>query len=613
MFKNRRINNLAIDNIKINSLAQIANTKNPNVAINISAAKIFHALFAFHYKFDINNPQWISRDRFILSCPDVNTTYYTILYLMNLITKEEIESINKPSCKYHNYLKRNNKLGIDFSSGKHGCGIAEAVGIAVAEAFLSSNFSEINHFTYVFASSKDLETSIATEALQYAGSIKLNKLIVLYDSNTLLNNFNSKKNSNDIRKTYESYGFNYIILKDANYKSIANAISKAKKAKKPTLIEIKGSIVELAVNNFNNYYNNKYYLTVDEIEEFKETTNFKRGDFFEKYQEVVDEYKKVINYNNDLFNKWTASDKLIEFLGEDLKENVNDNFISNLGDIYSNMVVILNNIFDKYKNAFLLSSSLDPITRIKSTNGVFDFNNKDGRSLLLGLKNEAMSLIANGIFGHSNFKPIIIDSLSNTDKLIQGIKKSVSDNLKVLYILKNDLNSVENSNIYYQNEEQIGILLQIPNIKILYPGDLNELMGSIEYYLNKFNGPVIIIANFHSNWNCEKTSKYKFLSGSYHVLKNDSKYSLLAKGNDLQIAFKIANKHNLNLISISNDENIAKLNYDKKTAITFTKDISEGWMKYAKYNLNINNSNNKIKSDFNYIEKNIKLIINNKS
>ncbi|SGA03378.1 transketolase [Chlamydia abortus] len=115
------------------------------------------------------------------------------------------------------------------------------------------------------------------------------------------------------------------------------------------------------------------------------------------------------------------------------------------------------------------------------------------------MKKEAMGLIANGIYTHSNFKPFVFNSLSYADKIIPSIRKSLADNSKILYIFNNDLNSVENSATFYQEEEQIGILSQIEGLKILYPADQKELMGSIEYYLNKSDGPVVIIANFSSN------------------------------------------------------------------------------------------------------------------
>ncbi|WP_045433782.1 hypothetical protein [Metamycoplasma canadense] len=612
-FKNKRINNLVIDNIKVNSLAQIANSKTTNIAINISAAKIFHALFGFHYKFDLKNPHWVSRDRFILSTSEANPTYYSMLYLLGLIDKSQIKNINKPISEYNNFLKRNNKLGIEISSSKPGYGVAEAVGIAIAESYLSNNFKEISHYTYLFVSTKDLESGIANEALQYAGSINLNKLIILFDSNSLLSSFKNQKNNLNIQKTYESFGFKYIKINNANYKNIVKAISKAKKSNKPTFIEIKTSLGELSLNNIKNYYTETSNLTFEQIDEFKEKSNFKKSDSFDLYPEVFEEYKKVFYKNNNLYKKWTASDQLINFLNEELKENVNDNFLSNNNNIDSNLFTIINNIFDKYKNTFALSSFLLTLTKIKNANGVYAPNHLDGRNLLLGMKKNAMGLIANGLYIHSNIKPFVFNTLSNAETLIPSLRDAVFNNLKILFILKNDLNTIENSNISYQEEEQISMLSQIEGLKILYPADLKELTGSIEYYLNKAKTPVVIITNFSSNWSCENTSKYNFISGSYFVLKNNSEFSLLAKGSDLPTAYKIASKHNLNLISISNDENLNKLDYNKKLAITFTKDIADGWMRYAKYNLNINNSNNKLKSDFNNVEKSIKTILNKKN
>ncbi|MBN4089509.1 transketolase [Mycoplasma enhydrae] len=614
MFRTKKINEIAIDNIKINALAQIANAKVGNIPINISAAKIFHTLFAFHYKFDFENPQWINRDRFVLSDANAIPTYYSVLYLLGLITKEELQNINKPSCKLAHHLKKNNALGIEVSSGCAGQGIAEAVGFAIAEANLSASFKEISHYTYVFVSSKDLETGLAYEALELAGNLNLNKLIVLYDSNSLLSDSEENKKSNvDIRKKYEALGFKFHRIKGANYKSISSAIGDAKKSKKPNFIEIKTTLGELNLNILENFSVKNKILSFEEIDEFKETLNFKKNDFFDVYSEVVSSYAKVKKRNNNIFKKWTPSDQLLNFLNEELKENINDNFLSSGCDIDTNLFTIMNNIFDKYKNTFALSSTLKTLFKIKSSNGVFANNNQEGRSLLYGPKRMAAALIANAIRLHSNFKPFIINNLLQADLFISGIRKAVDDNLKILYLLDNDINSAKSSKVSYQPEEQISILNSIERLTILYPSNLYELLGAIEYYLNKASGPVVIISNFASSWICENTSKQSFISGAYYVLKNNSEFTLLAKGSDMKLAHKIAEKNNLNLISISNEENLDKLSYNKKFAITFSKDIGEGWMKYARFNLNINNSNNKLKSDFNLVDKTIKSIISKKN
>ncbi|SYV90032.1 Transketolase, partial [Metamycoplasma alkalescens] len=224
--------------------------------------------------------------------------------MLGLISKNDLENINKPTSNYQNFLAKNNKFGIEISSTKPGYGVAQAVGIAVAEANLSNKFKEVSHFTYAFVSRKDLETGIAQEALKYAGLISLNKLIVLYDSNSFLSNFNVKKTMINNKKTYESYGFKYLKINDANYKSISKAITKAKKSNKPTIIEIKTSLQEMKIINFEGYYSRSSSLSFEQIDEFKDLTNFKKSDLFDCYIDVVNEYKKVFAKNNELFIKW---------------------------------------------------------------------------------------------------------------------------------------------------------------------------------------------------------------------------------------------------------------------------------------------------------------------
>ncbi|PZW01422.1 transketolase [Metamycoplasma auris] len=613
MFKNRQINNLAIDNIKINSLAQIANTRTANIAINISAAKIFHSLFAFHYKFDLQNPNWISRDRFILSDADAIPTYYSTLYILGLLKKTDIENIGKSNSQFQNYIEKNNNLGIEVSSTKAGYGIAKAVGIALSEAHLSKEFKEISHYTYVFVSNKDLDTGIAHEALRYAGSINLNKLIILYDSNSFLGNGTNKKNLVNSKKMYQSYGFKYLKINDASYKSITKAILKAKRSSKPTIIEIKTSLQEMGINNFQSFQSQNYSLTFEQIDDIRDNTHFKKSDPFDTYIDVINEYKKVYEKNNLIFKKWTQTNKLINYLTEEIKENVNDNYLKDRNDLSSKLITVIDNILDKYKNTIVLSSSLDLLKKMKNSNGVFDYNNTIGRSLFLDTKKMSMGLIANGISLHSNLIPITFDNLSDADLFIPSIRQAITYNKKILYIFNNNLNSIQNSNIKYQEEEQMALLNQIEGLKILYPADITELKGALEYFFNKNKGPVVIVSKLDSNWSCEETSKYNFIGGAYFLLNNHSEFTLLAKGNDLYLAHKIATKHNFNLISISNEDNIDKLEYDRNKAITFTKDTKHYYRKYAKYNLNINNSNDKLRSDFNYIEKAIKAIFKKSS
>ncbi|ENY68689.1 Transketolase [Metamycoplasma auris 15026] len=606
MFKNRQINNIAIDNLKINSLAQIANAKTSNIPINISAAKIFHALFGFHYKFDLKNPNWISRDRFILSDADAIPTYYSMLYLLGLIEKNDIENIGKSNSKLQNHLEKTSNLGIETSSTKPGYGIAKAVGIAISEAHLSKEFKEISHYTYVFVSNKDLDTGISHEALRYAGAINLNKLIILYDSNSFLSNGTNKKNLINTKKMYQSYGFKYLKINDASYKSIIKAIAKAKRSSKPTIIEIKTSLQEMGINNFESFQAPNYALTFEQIDDIRDNTYFKKSDPFDTYSDVVNEYKKVYEKNNLLFKKWMQTNKLNDYLSEEIKENVNDNYLKDRNDLSSKLMTIIDNILDKYKNTIALSSSLDLLKKIKNSNGVFDYNNTIGRSLFLNTKKIAMGLIANGISLHSNLVPIAFDNLSDANFFIPSISQAITYNKKILYIFNNNLNSIKNSHIKYQEEEQIALLNQIQDLKILYPADITELKGAIEYFFNKSSGPVVIISKLDSNWICEETSKYNFISGAYFLINNNTSHTLLARGNDLQLAHKIALKHNFNLISISNEDNLEKLEYDRTKATIFEKDTKEYYKKYAKFNLNINNSNDKLKSDFNYIEKTIK-------
>ncbi|AXE60743.1 transketolase [[Mycoplasma] phocae] len=618
MKNNKRFDKIAVDNLKINALATILNTNNNHPNMLISAAKIFHAVFFYHLKFDANNPNWVARDRFILSSTHGSQLYYSMLKMIGLISEEQLRNYGKKDSDLPLTIEKNAKYCIDFSSGSLSQGVGVAVGLAVAEAHMSNKFPEVSHFTYVLCNESDLQEGSAYEALTYAGMNGLNKLIVLYDSNSMeINTLDSRKKTNN-KKKYEAINFNYIFLNDATTLSISKAIKKAKNSTKPTFIEIRTEFSEM---NFLTDGIEKSEFNEEVLEKIKEKSSFQKNDFFASYAEVTQAYKEMVAKNSEKFNRWSPSNELLAFLSDEIKENIND--INTKDDIsYENATYsIVNNLANNYGNIFICNNSVMSTTNNHYLNGVFEKNNLDGRTILLGNREMAMANIACGLALHSNIRPIVFIPLSYATYISLAIKMAAINKSRVLFVFVNDLVLFSTGQIN-QPIEQLMLLRSIPNLTTMRPFDIKELKGSFEYYLNNTTNPAAILISDNIIPVIKETSKNEFKAGSYYLLNSNNKFTLISTGFDLKIMYNIAKKLNLSLISASNMNNLRKMKYDRNYTISFESMSTSGWKQYAKYNIGIDNyeineiistTQSKLEIDEKHIESKIINIINKNS
>ncbi|QJG66679.1 transketolase [Mycoplasma phocoeninasale] len=615
MKNNKRFDNIAVDNLKINALATILNTNNNHPNIIISSAKIFHAVFFYHLKFDINNPNWVARDRFILSSTHGSQLYYSMLKMIGLISEEQLRNYGKNNSDLPLTIEKSEKYGIDFSSGSLGQGVGVAVGLAIAEAHMSNKFPEVSHFTYVLCNESDLQEGNAYEALAYAGINGLNKLIVLYNSNSVNVNAIGSRNQTNNKKKYEAMNFNYILLNDATAISIAKAIKKAKNSSKPTFIEIKTEFNEI---NFLSEGSKEQKFTEEILEKIKEKSFFQKNDFFAAYSEVTQAYNEKIAKNSEKFSRWSASNELQSFLSDEIKENINDISTKENIDYEGATYSIVNNLANNYGNIFLCNNNVMSTTNNHYLNGVFEKNNLNGRTVLLGNREMAMANIACGLALHSNIRPIVFIPLSYATYVSLAIKMAAINQSRVLFVFINDL-VLSSTGQINQPIEQLMLLRSIPNLVTMRPFDIKELKGAFEYYLNNTTFPAAILISDNIIPNVKETSKNEFKAGAYYLLKSSNKFTLLSTGFDIKIMYNIAKKLNLSLISASNMNNLKKMKYDRNYAISFESMSTNGWKQYAKYNIGIDNyeaseilstTQNKLKIDEKHIEAKIMNIIN---
>ena len=283
-----------------------ANSGHPGMPMGM--ADVATILFKHFLKFNPKNPSWLNRDRFVLSAGHGSMLLYSLLYLtgyksVSLSSIKKFRQLNS-ICAGHPEYHPN--TGIETTTGPLGQGIANAVGFAIAEEILKKKLGKkiINHKTYVLAGDGCLMEGISHEALSLAGHLKLKNLVMLFDNNAIsIDGPTSLTVSDNYKKRFESYGWDYIFINGHNEKEIFKALKKVQKAKKPTVISCKTKIGYGSPNKSGKASSHGSPLGVDEIKLVRKQLNWKYKPF-EIPNNILNEWKKIGNKGTKLEANW---------------------------------------------------------------------------------------------------------------------------------------------------------------------------------------------------------------------------------------------------------------------------------------------------------------------
>ena len=527
-----------IDQIRCLGIDMIDNAGSGHPGIVLGAAPIIYSLYAHHMNIDVKNPDFFNRDRFIMSAGHGSALLFATLYMAGFnITIDDLKNFRKLGSITPGHPEYKKTPGVDATTGPLGQGLAMAVGMAMAEAHLRNKFKSkknlIDHYTYALVSDGDLMEGETYEAASLAGTLKLNKLIVLYDSNNICLDGETKKTFNDnVSMRFIATGWNVITVPDGeNYVEIDKAITEAKKSTdKPTLIEIKTIIGKYSKLEGTSLVHGKP-LSKEDITSIKEKLNV-RDIPFQVSQSVVDEMQALIdNRCKKLSDKFL---KNIESLTEEEKEELNL-FMNNDKTISLNDFVydipqsleesprdtsskILNYIVNK--NSLLIGGSADLFSANKTyinDRGDFSSENYLGKNIFFGVREHAMGAIANGL-ALSGFRPYISTFLSFSDFLKPAIRLGCMMKLPIVYIFTHDSISVGEDGPTHQPVEQLLGLRSIPNMEVFRPADANEVIGSYKTILEKINTPATISLSRNKLPILENTKANLVEKGGYVVL-----------------------------------------------------------------------------------------------
>ncbi len=561
----QNINQLAVNTIRTLSIDAINAANSGHPGLPMGAAPMAYALWANHLNHNPNHPKWFNRDRFVLSAGHGSSLLYSLLHLAGYdVSIDDLKNFRKLNSKTPGHPEFGHTPGVEATTGPLGQGIANAVGMAMAEAHLAAKFNKdghsiIDHNTYALVGDGDLMEGVAYEAMSMAGHMKLGKLIVLYDSNEIsLDGELGIAFSEDIQKRAESVHWQYVRVEDGNdVDAITKAIQSAKEnTDQPTLIEIRTIIGygSPKVAGTNKAHGNP--LGVEEATATKQVYGWHYEEDFFVPEEVTAHFnelkQKGIEKENDWneqFNSYRESnpaladelekaitvDVLIEakdILSFDTEKTISTRVAS--GEAINHYVKSIPSIFGG--SADLSHSTM---TDIKGE-AVYAVESYAGRNIYFGVREHAMGAAANGLALHGGVKPFVSTFFVFNDYLRPSIRLAALQNLPVTYVFTHDSIAVGEDGPTHEPIEQLAALRAIPGLTVIRPSDANETASAWAYALQQTDGPVVLVLSRQNLpvFNETKANIENLSKGAYVLTQTNENPDviLIATGSEVSLA-----------------------------------------------------------------------------
>ena len=538
---------------------QKANSGHPGMPMGM--ADVATVLFKNFLRFNPKNPNWLNRDRFVLSAGHGSMLLYSLLFLTGYksISLKNIKNFRQLNSICAGHPEYHHGTGIETTTGPLGQGIANSVGFAIAEEILKKKLGKeiINHKTYVLAGDGCLMEGISHEAMSLAGHLKLKNLVMLFDNNSIsIDGPTNLAVSDNFKKRFESYGWDYILINGHNEKEIFKALKKVQNAKKPTVISCKTKIGYGSPNKSGKASSHGSPLGAEEIKLVRKALDWKHKPF-QIPKNILSQWKKIGDKGIKLETNWNRFYKRKkQILDKVLKNNFNKSFkAEKLNSIKETKSLATRKSSELTLNALtkesntLIGGSADLAgsnnTKTKHHNIIKpgDFN---GDYIHYGVREHAMCGIMNGIALHSKFIPYGGTFLIFTDYCKPSIRLSALMEQRVIYVMTHDSIGLGEDGPTHQPIEQLSGLRSIPNLNVFRPADRMETIECWELALKNLKTPSVLSL---TRQNLDPIRKRyldinKCSFGAYEVLRTNNKIilTILASGSEVNLAIETSHK-----------------------------------------------------------------------
>lgn len=561
----------SVDTIRCLSMdaVQKANSGHPGTPMALAPAAF--ALWKDHLKFNPRNPEWINRDRFVLSNGHASMLQYAVLHLTGYdLSLEDIKNFRQLDSITPGHPEYGMTPGIETTTGPLGQGLMTAVGMAIAEAHLAATFNKefkiIDHHTYVFCSDGDFMEGASHEAGSVAGHLGLGKLIVLYDNNYItIDGSTELAYSDDVAKRFEAYGWHVQKLDgDGNdVEAISSAYQQAKDHReKPSLIILRTHIGYGSPDKQDTAAAHGSPLGEEEIKKTKEFYGWPVDKHFFVPEDVKEYMEEAIEKGKHWENEWNKTIKNVEAKKPELIKNFKSQFeLSFPKDWEKNLPAynadhkpmatrevnkdVINAIAEDLPWLIGGSADLNPstLTEIQSS-GNFEKANYQNRNICWGIREHVMCAASSGIYLHGGLRPYASTFFIFTDYARPAIRLAAIMKLPVIYVMTHDSIGLGEDGTTHQPIEQLASFRAMPNINVIRPADANEAVWAWKYALESKETPVILVLTRQKLeiLDQEKYGKASQTEKGAYVLSpernNHPDIILIATGSEVQLTLK---------------------------------------------------------------------------
>ena len=558
-----------IDNLSVNAVrtlavdaVQKANSGHPGMPLG--AAPIAYELWAHHMNHNPKNPQWLNRDRFVLSSGHASAMLYSLLHLFGYgLTIDDLKQFRQENSLTPGHPEFGHTVGVEATTGPLGAGLSFAVGMAMAEAHLAAKFNKpnfpiVDHYTFALCGDGCMMEGISSEALSLAGTLGLSKLIVLYDSNKItIEGSTDIAFTEDVQKRMEAFGFQTLTVEDGNdLDAVGKAIEAAKADKsRPSFITIKTHIGFASARQDSASAHGEP-LGADNVVALKKALDYPKPEetFFvpdEVYAHINDltaaSSKAEADWNKllaDYAEKFPADKKLFDeyFAPIDAEKLLADkNFWAREEKPQATRATsgtMINRLKDLVPNLIGGSADLAPSNKTNMKDaGDFSRDNYAGRNLHFGIRELAMTGIVNGLILHGGLHAYCATFFVFADYMKPMMRLASLMKLPAIYVLTHDSIGVGEDGPTHEPIEQLAMLRAQPNINAFRPADLTETAAGWYLAVTSKETPTVL-ALTRQNLPQLSGSSQEALKGGYVISEaaGDCAGILIASGSEVSLA-----------------------------------------------------------------------------
>lgn len=560
------MDNLTINTLRMLSVEAIEKANSGHPGLPLGVAPMAYTLWGKLMNHDSKNPNWINRDRFILSAGHGSALLYSLLHVFDYgVTKEDLENFRQLDSNTPGHPEYGHTIGIETTTGPLGQGLANSVGMAMAEAHLAESFNTkdekiIDHYTYVICGDGDMMEGVGYEATSLAGTLGLGKLIVLYDSNSItIEGGTDLAFREDVMKRFDAQGWETFEVEDGNnIEDIYETLAKAKQnPDKPSLIKITTEIGfgspskqgtsdahgaplgEEDLKGTREYFNwaEEAFVVPKDVKNHMETLLEKGHKSFNEWEKLYERYKE----NNPELAKKFESYLDLELPMDYLESEEFWNFEKGVSTRVASGMLI-NRLSEKLPNLIGGSADLAPSNNTyMKTREDFSKENYKGTNLRFGVREHAMAAALNGLYLHGGLRTYGGTFFIFSDYMKPSMRLSSLMEIPVTYILTHDSIGVGEDGPTHQPIEQAAMLRALPNFNLFRPCDGRETAAAWYSSLTSKKTPTGL-ALTRQNLPLLEGSGKEALKGGYIIKreKTDLQMILLASGSEVQLVYEAA-------------------------------------------------------------------------